>query len=163
VNILRFACGAVSPPFEGSFRDWVEGEIKAHKGYAVGRKRHDGRYRVIAYDVDGQSMTPRMPKGQVAPCLNCPCPREAGRREVEAKRVDLRGIRRIIVTCYPEEVSAKDRSPAERTGLDDATRKVASPGPVRNDQEHKSCFIHGDFESFDCPQCPVRNDRMGSA
>lgn len=172
MNILRFACGAVSPPFEGSFRDWVKGEIKAHKGFAVGHQRHDGRYRVIAYDLDGQSVTPRMPNGQVAPCLTCPCPKEAGRREIEAKRVDLRGIRRIVVTCYPEDVSVPDRSPAERTGLGDATPKVASAtadvapatprvAAVRNDQTRSSCFLHGDFEGFDCPQCPVRNDRGG--
>jgi len=117
----------------------VKGEIKARKGFAVGHQRQDGRYRVIAYDLDGQSLTPRMPNGQTAPCLVCPCPKEAGRREIEAKRVDLRGIRRIVVTCYPEEVSA----------------------PVRNDQEKASCFIHGDFEGFDCPQCSVRNDRRG--
>ena len=105
-HFLRFACGAVSPPFAGSFRDWVKGEIKARKGFAVGHQRQDGRYRVIAYDLDGQSLSPRMPDGRRSPCLTCPCPKEAGRREVEAKRVDLRGIRRIVVTCYPEEVSA---------------------------------------------------------
>jgi hypothetical protein len=44
VNILRFACGAESPPFEGSFRDWVKGEIKVRKGFAVGHQRQDGRY-----------------------------------------------------------------------------------------------------------------------
>jgi len=55
VNILRFACGAVSRPFEVSFQDWV------------GRRRHDGRYRVIAYDLDGRLVMPRMPGGRPAP------------------------------------------------------------------------------------------------
>lgn len=117
--------------------------------------------RVIAYDLDGQSLTPRMPNGQVAPCLACPCPKEAGRREVEAKRVDLRGIRRIVVTCYPEEVSAPVLDGAIEKILDDATRKVASAPPVRNDRAISKCFVHGDFDGFDCPQCSVRNDRRG--
>ena len=141
MNKLRFACGAESPPFEGSFQDWVKGQIKAHKGHAVGRQRHDGRYRVVTWDLNGGIVIPRMPNGETAPCLSCPCAKEAGRRELKAKPLDPRHGRRIVITCYPE----------------------ATPGPVRNDQVRASCFLHGDFEGFDCPKCQVRNDREGEA
>lgn len=104
-RVLRFACGALSGPFEGSFRDWVKGEIKARKGYAVGHQRHDGRYRVMVWDVDRETLTPRHADGTPAHCLSCPCPREAGRREVVGKPKRSSPFRQIMVMCYPEEVS----------------------------------------------------------
>jgi len=136
MNILRFACGAESPPYKGSFPEWVQNEIKSvMSGYALGHRRNDGRYRVIVFDLNGGLKSPRMPDGGgPASCLSCPCAKAAGMKKLNAVPLDPRHGRRIIVTCYPEEVSAPDRSPAERTGLGDATRKVASAGTVRNDR-----------------------------
>lgn len=131
VRHLRFECGAVSPSFKGSFEAWVRENVKALKGFALAHRRQDGRYRVISYDLDGQSLSPRMPDGRRSPCLTCPCPKEAGRREVDAKRVDLRGIRRIVVTCYPEEVSAG------------ATRKVAFATPDVARATPRVAGLHG--------------------
>lgn len=163
MNILRFACGAESPPFSGSFGDWVRENIKAMGGYALGHGKsgtaNELKYRVIVFDLNGGVVMPKMPDGSPARCLTCPCAGSAGRKELRGVVMDPRHGQRIIVTCYPSEVSA------------DATRKVASATPdvasatkavagrpVRNDQERRSCFVHGDFEGLDCPKCQVRND-----
>jgi hypothetical protein len=104
VNVLRFACGAVSGPFEESFENWVRENIKAMKGYALGHRRKDGRYRVMVWDLDGETIKPTLPDGAPAPCLSCPCPKEAGRLRVAGKPKRSSPFRQIKVLCYPEEV-----------------------------------------------------------
>ena len=104
MNKLRFECGAESPPFEGSFETWVRGQIKDLKGYALGHRRKDGRYRVMVWDLDRETLTPRLPDGTAAHCPTCPCPKEAGRREVVGKPKRSSPFRQIKVLCYPEEV-----------------------------------------------------------
>lgn len=101
----RDYCGAVSPPFEGSFPDWVRGQIKDLKGYALGHRRKDGRYRVMTWDLDRETITPWLPDGTPAHCLTCPCPKEAGRLRVAGKPKRSSPFRQIKVLCYPEEVS----------------------------------------------------------
>lgn len=155
-HVLRFACGAVSPPFEGSFEGWVRENIKAMKGYALGHRRQDGRHRVTVWDLDRETITPTLPDGTPAHCLTCPCPKEAGRREIEGKPKRSSPFRQLMVLCYPEEVSVDTLVEA---AIDDATRKVASDYPVINDRQICKCFIHGDFEGFECPKCAVRNDQ----
>jgi hypothetical protein len=168
VNILRFTCGAESPPFEGSFRDWVRSQAKDLKGYALGRRRHDGRYRVITWDLNGGLVMPRMPGGPPAPCLRCPCAKEAGRRELKAKPLDPRHGRRIVITCYPDEVSAPDRSPAERTGLGDRCECCEREATKRCDYDGQPplpfCDAHYEWHvrTAHSPQlcgCPVGEHR----
>ena len=182
MNFLRFECGAVSPPFEGSFEEWVRQQIKDLGGYALGRRKDDGRLRVMVFDLNGGITRPRLPNGDGAPCLSCPCVGSSGRKELNGVPIDPRHGRRIVITCYPREVSGGE---IDRL-VEDATRKVAPAtqdvaskcqtchgdqylqpcdacGTVRNDQECRSCFIHGDFEESTCPKCPVRNDRKGRA
>lgn len=130
MNVLRFACGAESPPFDGSFEDWVLGEIKRMKGYALGRRRGDGRLRVVVFDLNGGLTMPRMPRtGSFAPCLGCPCSGEAGRKVLHGVPLDPRHGRRLIVTCYPREVSVDSQGGVKSPHPADATRKVASATP----------------------------------
>ena len=159
MNFLRFECGAVSPPFEGSFEEWVRQQIKDLGGYALGRRKDDGRLRVMVFDLNGGITRPRLPNGDGAPCLSCPCVGSSGRKELNGVPIDPRHGRRIVITCYPREVSGVE---IDRL-VEDATRKVASSAAVINDREIRNCFIHGYFEEADCPKCSVRNDRGDGA
>lgn len=152
MNILRFACGAVSPPFEGSFEEWVQAQIKDLKGYALGRRKDDGRLRVMVFDLNGGITTPRMPNGDRAPCLNCPCVGESGRKELRGVPIDPRHGRRIVVTCYPSEACASCGKYVYPTGKHACATPDVAPATPRV-AEIVECFRHGLYEGLDCPMC----------
>lgn len=104
-RILRFACGAESPPIDGSLAEYAKKQVKTHDGYAIGHRRHDGRYRVVTFDTNGGVTIPKLPDGRYPGCLSCPVPKKAGRRQFNAKPEHPTHGRRIVVACYPEEVS----------------------------------------------------------
>jgi len=97
MNVLRFACGAESPPYKGSFPEWVQKEIKSvMNGYALGHRRNDGRYRVIVFDLNGGLKSPRMPDGGgPASCLSCPCAKAAGMKKKYRPRKSRTVLKRI--------------------------------------------------------------------
>ena len=170
MNILRFACGAESPPYKGSFPEWVQKEIKSvMSGYALGHRRDDGRYRVIVFDLNGGLKSPQMPDGGgPASCLSCPCAKAAGMKKLNAVPLDPRHGRRIVITCYPQEVSAPDSSPTERTGLGvrceccerEATKTCAYDGqpPLPFCDDHHEWHMRTAHQVQICG-CPVEEHR----
>lgn len=106
---LLFECGARLPQ-EGFLRESWEKSAQAEGSKP---RKKDGRYRLVVFDSQGKNYTrPRTPGGNTAPCLGCPFPTKAGRKEVECMSENHDPSRpvsvqmRIVIMCYPEEVTA---------------------------------------------------------